>query len=147
MTIKYPISSEKDFLTIYLTLYNAVMPPHQRLVPSELELMVDFALLPEQKFQYQRFSTLAKNTVIRSTDRKLTKVNINNKIYSILDKGFLKRDEDGVIYMPKHFLQALSQYRKNPSEYSITLKFQPIQLHQDDSKQDNSDIRADSSST
>jgi len=122
MTIKYPISSEKEFLYIYLTLYNALIPEPQRIMPSELEMIIGFTLLPEEKFQYQRFSTLAKNTVIRDYDPSLTKININNKLYSLLDKNFLKRDEDKVIYLPKHLTQALSSFRKDPN-YQIVIQF------------------------
>lgn len=136
MTIKYPISSEKEFLYIYLTLYNALIPEQQRLMPSELDMVIGFALLPEDKFQYQRFSTLAKNTVIKNYDPHLTKININNKLYSLLDKNFLKRDDDKVIYLPKHLLQALSTYRKDPN-CSITLQF----TYTHDNNQDNADSK------
>lgn len=122
MTIKYPISSEKEFLYIYLTLYNALIPEAQRIMPSELDMVIGFALLPDDKFQYQRFSTLAKDTVIKQYDPHLTKININNKLYSLLDKNFLKRDEDKVIYLPKHLTSALAAYRKDPN-FSITLQF------------------------
>lgn len=142
MTIKYPISTEKQFLYIYLTLYNALLPEQQRLVPSEIDMMIGFALLPNDKFQYQRFSTLAKDTVIRYYDPHLTKININNKLYSLLDKKFLKRDEDKVIYLPPHFLKALQEYRANPSSYQITIQFVP-----NDSTQDNSNSKSDSTAS
>lgn len=136
MNIKYPISSEKDFLYIYLTLYNALKPEEKRLVASEIDMIIGFALLPEEKFQYQRFSTLAKNTVIKNYDSHLTKVNINNKLYTLLNKEFLKRDEDKVIYLPKHLLATLKEFRKNPSNFQLNLSFQL-----DDSKQDNSNSK------
>jgi len=132
MDIRYPIKSEKDFLYIYLTLYNALKPEEKRLVPSEIDMIIGFALLPEEKFQYQRFSTLAKNTLIKNYDPHLTKVNINNKLYTLLSKEFLKRDEDKVIYLPKHLLTALSAFRKNPTNFQLNLIFV------DDSKQNNS---------
>lgn len=132
MTLTYPISSEKDFLYIYLTLYNALKPESKRLVASEIDMIIGFALLPEEKFQYQRFSTLAKDTVIKHYDPHLTKVNINNKLYTLLDKEFLKRDEDKVIYLPKHLLTALKQFRKDP-KFQLTLEFQL-----NDNKQNNS---------
>lgn len=131
MNIKYPISTEKQFLYIYLTLYNALLPEAQRLVPSEVDMIIGFALLPNEKFQYQRFSTLAKDTLIRTYDQHLTKININNKIYSLLDKKFLKRDEDRVIYLPSHLLKALQEFRESPN-YSINISF-----IKDDSSQDN----------
>ena len=107
---------------IYLQLYNALLPLEQRLMQSEMELVTEFALLPDDKFQYQRFGTLAKNKVIEASSRSLTKMNINNKLYSLLDKNFLKRDEDKVIYLPKHFTQALQAYRKDPN-FAINITF------------------------
>jgi len=117
MTIKYPIESEAQFLRKYLEFANLLLPDEQKLVPSEMDLMIEFALLPD-KFQYQRFGSLAKNKVIESTAQrgwKLSKLNINNKLYALIDKHFLHRDEDKVIYMPKHFLHALKSFRENKS--------------------------------
>lgn len=111
MTINYPPLTEREFLRKYLEFANLLIPEEQQLVPSEIELMIEFALLPP-KFQYQRFSSLAKSKVIESTSQynwNLTKLNINNKLYALIDKKFLHRDDDKVIYMPKHFLFALEQ--------------------------------------
>ncbi|OQB03520.1 MAG: hypothetical protein BWY21_02156 [Parcubacteria group bacterium ADurb.Bin216] len=116
MTIKYPKLSEKEFLFRYLEIMNSLLPESQRLIPSEIELVIEFAILPEDRFQYQRFGSLAKNKVIESFSsqgRTFTKVNINNKLYSLLEKKFLVRDEDKIIYLPKHLLQALSAFRKD----------------------------------
>lgn len=115
MTINYPKISDRDFLAKYLDLYNLLLPEPQRLLPSETDLVIEFALLPDEKFHYQRFGSLAKNKVIESAasrEWKLTKLNINNKLYALLDKKFLRRDEDKVIYMPKHLMQALDSFRK-----------------------------------
>jgi hypothetical protein len=96
-------------------------------------MIIGFTLLPKEKFQYQRFSTLAKDTLIRTYDPSLTKININNKIYSLLDKKFLKRDEDKVIYLPSHLLSALEDFRSSPASYSINVSFKLV----DDNSQDN----------
>lgn len=133
MTIKYPVKTERDFLYIYLSLYNALLPQEQQLTQSEIELIIGFALLPDSKFHYQRFSTLAKEHIIRDNPH-LTKININNKLYSLLDKKFLKRDEDSVIYMPQHLLTTLSSFKQDPN-FQINLKF----ISNNDSTQDNSD--------
>lgn len=125
MTINYPALDERQFLQKYLNLYNLLVPESQHLLPSEIDLVTEFALLPETKFAYQRFSSLAKDKVIESSahlDWKLTKLNINNKLYALLDKKFLYRDEDKVIYLPKHLLTSLKLFReKNIFKVEIIL--------------------------
>lgn len=124
MTINYPPLDEKKFLQIYLEMMNTMLPQEKRLVPSEIELMIEFAVLPE-KFKYQRFGSLAKDKVIEAAKekrKKLTKLNINNKLYALLDKEFLWRDVDKVIYMPKHFMFALEEFRKDKN-FNVLIKF------------------------
>lgn len=67
MNIKFDNLSDRDFLKHYLNVYNLSMPAHQQLLPSEIDMIIEFALLPEDKFAHQRFSTLAKNKVIESS--------------------------------------------------------------------------------
>ncbi len=125
MTIKYPELSEKDFLYKYLDIINILLPQEQQLIPSEIELVIEFAILPEEKFYYQRFGALARSKVIEAFKEKgkvFTKVSINNKLYSLLDKKFLIRDEDSIIYLPKHLLNTLSTFRKE-KKFNINLIF------------------------
>jgi len=65
MTIKFTANSDKEFLSKYLEFYNLLVVEEQRLNPSEIALIVEFATLPP-KFEYQRFSSLAKSKVIES---------------------------------------------------------------------------------
>lgn len=125
MKINYPSLDERGFLKKYLAFYNLLVPEVQQLLPSEIDLITEFALLPDSKFSYQRFGSLAKNKVIEAATEKgwkLTKLNINNKIYALLDKRFLRRDEDKVIYMPEHLMKALQSFRTNNS-FEVKLIF------------------------
>lgn len=70
MTINYPSLDEKKFVKKYLSLYNLLVPEEQHLLPSEIDLIAEFAVLPENKFAYQRFSSLAKNKVIESAQKQ-----------------------------------------------------------------------------
>jgi hypothetical protein len=133
MTINYPKLSDRDFLLKYLELYNLLLPTDLRLVPSEIDLIIEFVLLPDDKFNYQRFGTLAKTKVIESAKLrgwKLTGLNINNKLYALIDKNFLRRDEDKVMYLPKHLTQALAQFRQSKT-------FEVKVLFQNDNSQNN----------
>jgi hypothetical protein len=125
MVIKFDNLSESEFLEKFLNMVNMLSPPEKSIAQAESQLLIEFLLLPEEKFKYQRFSSLAKAKVIQSAASKgwnLTKINVNNKIYSLIDKGFLRRDEDGVIYITKYILAALASYRNNKS-FEIKLLF------------------------
>lgn len=128
MTIKYPKVSEREFLEKYISILNVLLPEEQKLIPSEIELVIEFAILPEDKFQHQRFGSLAKNRVISAfklVGKVYHKVNINNKLYSLIDKKFLYRDEDNVIYMPKYLLEALREFRKT-NKFIFNIEFNAI---------------------
>lgn len=112
MNIKFKDLTEAQFIEKYLLLYNLSVSPPQRLVKSEMELVIAFALLPP-KFEHSRFSSVGKNKVIESLDPKPRKASLNGKIYDLIEKSFFYRDEDRVIYMPKHLLKALNEFRIN----------------------------------
>ena len=124
MIIKFDNLSESEFLEKFLNMVNMLSSPEKNIATAEAQLLIEFLLLPEEKFKYQRFSSLAKAKVIQSAASKnwnLTKINVNNKIYSLIDKGFLRRDTDGVIYIAKYILAALASYRANKTfEIKIT---------------------------
>ena len=123
MHIKFSNLSETDFIDKYLLLYNLSVDPEFRLVKSEMELITEFALLPP-KFEHSRFSSLGKDKVIdilsKRGDKTVTKASVNSKIYDILSKGFFYRDEDKVIYMPKHLLKAVDTYKKD-KKFTVTI--------------------------
>lgn len=116
MKINYPPLSEKEFLSKYLQFCNLLLSTEQQLTDSEIKLVIEFLLLPDDKFAYQRFGSLAKRKVIESAaqqDWELTKININNKIYALRNKGFLRKDIDKVLYMPEHITKAFAKFRKD----------------------------------
>jgi hypothetical protein len=84
------------------------------LTDSEIDLLAEFLILPKKKFEYQPFSTVAKNKVIESTEKYgwiLSRENINNKIYSLVQKGYLTRDEDNVVYFSSHIKKLVDKVR------------------------------------
>ncbi len=124
MNISLDNISERDFLTKYLEFSNVLLPELQKLTPSEIELLVDFAMLPP-KFEHQRFGALAKRKVIeayKSRGKSTNNLAINSKLYSSIKKGFLKKDLDKVIYLPKHFLHAAKSFREY-NKYTITISY------------------------
>jgi hypothetical protein len=95
----------KDFFRVL----NAVQPAEgKQLTQSEITVLVEFCILPA-KFEYHRFSKVAKKVVFRELEKggwKLSSQSLNSKLYSMIEKDFLWRDEDKVIYL-KPYLKGL----------------------------------------
>lgn len=125
MKINFPPLEDKEFIQKYLEVCNTLLPQNQKLVDSEMALIIEFMMLPDDKFAYQRFGALAKRKVMenaKANNWNLSKINLNNKLYSLLEKGFLRRDEDKVIYLPKHIVNATNEFRKN-KKFEIVVNF------------------------
>lgn len=94
-------SSSTEVLKSFFELINLAVPKSEnRLTDAEIQLLCLFMSLPQDKFKHQRFGKLAKKKVIeasKSLNWELSMINLNNKVYSMITKGFLARDEDGVI--------------------------------------------------
>ena len=129
MIINYKNLSIKDALSEYFRILNTAQPvPSKRLAKSEIQTLVEFLLLPE-KFENKRFGSLAKTKVLEALadqGTKITRANLNNKIYSILEKGYLRRDIDSVIY-PMNFvqngLQGIRRAVDTQTNFDITFRF------------------------
>jgi len=133
MVIHYKDTSIRQALTKFFHFINAAqMDTSKHLTPTEIKLLIEFILLPP-KFQYHRFSRLAKSKVqefLSNSDSSwnLSRENLNNKLYSMLDKDILRRDEDKVIYLAKHIespVFELIRRLSNNEPYTITFKFSP----------------------
>lgn len=110
ITFKPKIDSLYDAITFFFHCLDANLSPERRATPAELDVLVEFILLPE-KFKYYRFSSHAKKAVIKAfkeKDKHLTMENVNNKIYALLLKEILYKDEDKVVYLDKTIDKALT---------------------------------------
>lgn len=125
MKVKFDNIDDEVFLEKLLDFINLLTPDSKKITSLEKKILVLFVLLPEERFKYQRFSTLAKNKVLAMAKERnwiLSKINLNNKIYGLIEKGFLRRDEDAVIYVPDYILKAYFQFLKNKTyEFNIVL--------------------------
>lgn len=91
--------------------YNYIQPKSNNvLTPSEMELLAVFCNLPA-KYKHSMFSIQGKRKATENYlelfGKKLSNVNLNNKVYCLLDKEFLYRDEDKVIYLKPFLRKAL----------------------------------------
>ena len=99
MNIKYNSLDDRAFLKKFFLLLNTMVSPDKELTPAEVDMLIEFLCLTDDKFKYQRFGTAAKHKVIQNAKQNnwnLTSININNKIYSLVKKECLRRDSDGV---------------------------------------------------
>lgn len=128
MMIKYPKLPLRQTVRKYFEILNSVAPPEQCLTEKEILVLIEFLLLPP-KFDYQRFSSVAKHKIIESLefqyDWVLSMNNLNNKLYAMIPKGALRRDTDGVMYIADHILQgakSLIQAHSQKDTFSIQIQ-------------------------
>lgn len=126
--MKVPLKMKRRDLLIKLLEILNYLNPKADLTLAEITMLVEFILLPSHKFKYQRFSTLAKKRVqeslIKHYNWKVSRENLNNKIYSLIEKNVIWRDEDGVLYLSSIFLasaeKALENF-ENKHEFNIVI--------------------------
>jgi hypothetical protein len=101
----------------------------KELTDSELNVLVKFLQLP-QSFEHRMFSRIAKNKIRKEFKEEgwvLSSMNLNNKLYSLEDKGYIVKDEDGVMYLNKeikYIWSKLKNIKEGPMELNVL-----IQLH------------------
>ena len=104
MRVNFDKLSLREALKKLLNIIDIVQPKKESsLTDRETDLLAEFLILPK-KYEYFLFSDRAKKEVRQSLKNQGWKVSIqsmNSKIYSMLDKGVLYRDEDRVIYLNK----------------------------------------------
>lgn len=96
MKIIKSYSDREDFYAKVLELIGVFSPEHLKIAPSEITLLTKFMTLPKEH-RYYPFSPKARRLVAAMFPKKLSKQNISIKINSLLEKGYLFRDEDGFI--------------------------------------------------
>ena len=110
INIKIPADDKRTLIRTYLELLNIVNPnPDNKLTEGEVKLLTEFILLPE-KYSYQRFSRYAKPLILKTLkevwDWELSPINLNSKIYELVNKGYIWRDEDGVLYIKEYLIKS-----------------------------------------
>lgn len=113
----------------------------KKLTNTEINLLVEFLLLPRKKFEYQPFSTLAKTKVMETAKEYgwiLSRENVNNKLYALVTKGYLWKDEDGVMYWQPHIKQLIDLLRDSlDKDQKFTMPITFILKEDDQELQDN----------
>lgn len=107
----------RSLIQTYLYILNVINPKKDKiLTEGEVNILTEFILLPE-KYYYQRFSKYGKALVLKNLKEshqwELRVANLNTKIYELIDKEYLWRDEDGVIYIKKWILDLTEKLLKD----------------------------------
>lgn len=104
LTLKPKIADKRSLYHKFLMVLSSIMKnePIYFITPHEVYLLTELLLLPE-KYKYARFSSPAKKYLMRMLkeqyDLSVSPQNLNTKIYALIDKGFIWRDEDNVLYL------------------------------------------------
>ena len=128
MKIKLKMTKIQILLKLF-GFYNFIQPNSNNVLTlTEMKLLAVFCDLPE-KYKYARFSLHAKKKAAQIYaelfGETLSGVNLNNKIYCLLDKGFLYRDEEKVIYLKPFLQSALDELTTSKTmELTVTLDVQ-----------------------
>ena len=115
MKINYPSLSDERFTEVLLSFLSSLRPHKQRLSNTETIYLAEFINLAP-KYRSQMFSTLSKRKVIVSLKSKgltASTSNINVKLYTLIKKGYLKRDEDSVIVLLPSLTRLLDTFKQD----------------------------------
>lgn len=115
MLVTFNNLSDTEFYSLFLQLINhAIKHDDRKIADMERKMISYFMALPE-KYDHKRFSREAKRKIKKQALDEgwvLSGLNINNKIYSLVKKGFLRRDEDQVIYLNDKLESLIKERRK-----------------------------------
>lgn len=144
-------SPRKGLIQLFDLLNSVNQQEDKKLTSTEIRVLVEFLLLPRKKFEYQRFSSVAKKHVIRNLKEldewDLSSENLNNKIYSMIEKDFLRRDEDQVIYLAKHIKELayrLVDCYENNTNFIFALELVPVPVDKQEENEESTNMETDS---
>jgi hypothetical protein len=96
--IKKALLLEEDkYFTTHLSIINPMLP--KQLTPKEIEVLGTFMSLKGDIAQVDRFGTTCRKIV--KTKLGLSDGGLGNYIKSLKDKGFIVKNEEGIIEIPK----------------------------------------------
>lgn len=145
MKAVFKLSAKEIYRRVFCLLNSFQDNKDMLLTEGEIDILVEFMMLPRKKFEYQPFSTLAKNKVIakmqEEKDWYISRENMNNKIYALVHKGYLWRDEDRVLYLKPHIKKLIDQIRK---DLDINGRFIfPVEFRLNDETEDKAEVIPD----
>ena len=96
--IKKILELEEDvYYSTHLSIINPMLP--LSLTPKEIEVLASFMSLKGDIANVDRFATSCRKIVKKKLN--LSDGGIGNYIKSLRAKGFIKQNEEGILYIPK----------------------------------------------
>ena len=131
MKIKFPPQPKREIVRSFLRLLSSLNPkPQNYLTDAEINLLAEFLILPS-KYEFYLFSKVPKKRVretLESIGWKLSPESMNQKLYSLIDKEYLYRDDDNIIYLSKylkHQTKNLLSRLDEQKDFNILISFTP----------------------
>jgi len=130
MIAQYKNLSRDQYLHKFFEIIDCMQPDQKKTTsPLEKKIMIEFLSLPD-KFKYFPFGSIPKKYVREKIKEELgvtwSNQNLNNKVYSLISKGILWRDEDSQVYFKPFIKQAVEKLDKALEEgkhYDFTFRF------------------------
>lgn len=108
MQITYEITSSLQFARLLVDLISTVRT--SSLPPSCIETLAQFLSLPP-KYKHFPFSPQGRAIVMKNMD--IPSNLLQNKIHILIKKGYIVRDTDGALTIPKALTSLYEQFIKN----------------------------------
>jgi hypothetical protein len=123
MVINYPPVSDRQFSLIFLKMLS-LLSSAKDITEAEAEVLSYFMVLPA-KYKYFRFAPQARKLVIslfKEDNKDMSPANLNNKIHSLVNKGYIIRQEDNMLVILPSLLKAVDAF-KQTGKLDINLNF------------------------
>lgn len=132
MVVKLRNLSQRDYLYKFFELVDCMqMDPDKKMSNSEKKVMVEFYDLPEA-FENYRFLRMGRLEVMKRAAEhgwKLSRQNLNNRIYDLIGHGILYREPDGVLRAKpwiEKVIKNIKESYNNGTEYDIKFRFSGV---------------------
>ena len=125
MSINLPPVNDDYFLEIFLTTLSILRPNLKRLTETELLLLKEILLLPS-RYKHHKLSPQARKLMREALSKKgwvTSRTNFNNKVTSLVSKGYLFKDEDGFLTVSSSIEAIFEKWVKtNKTTINLELK-------------------------
>lgn len=111
--------NKEELYTTYLSLLSSNYNVNRRLTDTEKYILVQFMLLDEPKFKYNRFSSVARKKIKEKVDYSSTYV--NNYLLALKNKGYILYDEDKILTLAP-IINNMLEAEKLEINFNFTLK-------------------------
>lgn len=129
MVVTYKGFSEEELIQKFFIVLNAAQKEaSKRVSESEIKMLMFFLTLSERN-RWFAFSSKGKKEVIQRYLKegiKMSNLNLNTKIYTLIDKGYIKRHEDRSLTIADFIVEGVKRLVEGvekKGEFEIIFRF------------------------